>query len=437
MHSARPKVLHSIAGRSMLGHVLTTATGAGGSRVAVVVGPGMDEVAAEARRHVAGAEIFMQSEQRGTAHAVLSARAAIAAHDGSVIVLFADTPLFRPETLLAVERSLEQAAVTVVGFEAADPTGYGRLLRDATGRLEAIREHGEASEAERRETLCNAGVMGFQSKHMLALLDGIDCLNTKAEFYLTDAVAKAHIAGLVTATVTCPESDVLGVNSRDQLAAAEAIWQARRRREVMLAGTTLIAPEAVWLSHDTVIGRDVVIEPNVFFGPGVVVEDGVFIKANSHIEGAHIAAGAIVGPFARLRPGADIGPNVHIGNFVEVKNARMEEGAKANHLSYIGDGRVGAGANIGAGTIFCNYDGFFKHHTDVGKGAFIGSNSSLVAPVKIGDGAFVGSGSVITKDVTADALAVERSDQVERPGWAAKFRSMMLRRKKDRDLQEK
>lgn len=436
MHSARPKVLHPIAGRSMLGHVLATASSTAGSRVAVVVAPDMEHVEREARGHLPDVEIFVQTEQRGTAHAVLAARPALAAHNGSVIVLFADTPLFRRETLQAVQTALERAAVAVVGFEAADPTGYGRLLRDANGRLEAIREHGEASEAERRETLCNGGVMGFRSEHVLALLDDIGCHNAKSEFYLTDGVANARLAGLETAIVTCSEHEVLGVNSRDQLAAAESIWQARRRREVMLAGASMIAPETVWLSYDTVIGRDVVIEPNVFFGPGAVVEDDVSIRANSHIEGARIASGAIVGPFARLRPGADIGTNVHIGNFVEVKNARMEDGAKANHLAYIGDGRVGAGANIGAGTIFCNYDGFFKHHTDVGKGAFIGSNSSLVAPVKIGDGAFVGSGSVITKDVAADALAVERSDQVERPGWAAKFRTMMSRRKKGTQIAE-
>ena len=437
MHSARPKVLHAIAGRSMLGHVLATAAGSAGSRVAVVVGPDMDAVGTEARRHVPDVEVFVQSEQLGTAHATLIARSAIAAHDGPVIVLFGDTPLFRPETLTAVRRALESVTVAVVGFEASDPTGYGRLLRDASGHVQAIREHGEATEAERRETLCNGGVMGFQAASMLGLLDRIGRENAKGEYYLTDAVALARADGLATGIVLCPESEVLGINSRDQLAAGEAIWQGRRRLEVMRAGATLIAPETVWLSHDTRIGRDVVIEPNVFFGPGVVVEDGVLIKANSHIDGAHIHAGAIVGPFARLRPGADIGVNVHIGNFVEVKNARLEEGAKANHLAYIGDGRVGAGANIGAGTIFCNYDGFSKHHTDVGRGAFIGSNSSLVAPVKIGDGAFVGSGSVITKDVAADALAVERSAQVERPGWAGKFRTMMLRRKKDRNSPDK
>ena len=436
MRSAQPKVLHAVAGRSMLGHVLATARAAGAGRVLVVVAPGMAAVADEARRHVADAELFVQAEQLGTADAVTAARAAIATARGDVIVLFADTPLFRPQTLAAVRDQLaDGAALSVVGFEAADPTGYGRLVRDGSGRLAAIREHNDATVEERRIGLCNAGVMGFRAEHMLDILAAIGRNNAKGEYYLTDAVAIAASRGLAIGVVTCPESEVLGVNSRDQLAAAEAIWQARRRHEAMRDGATLIAPETVWLAHDTVIGRDVVIEPNVFFGPGVTVEDGAEIKANCHIEGTRIGRGARVGPFARLRPGADLGPDVHIGNFVEVKNVRVEEGAKANHLAYLGDGRVGAGANIGAGTIFCNYDGFFKHATDVGRGAFVGSNSSLVAPVRIGDGAFVGSGSVITKDVAADALAIERSPQEERPGWAAKFRSMMQRRKAERKLQ--
>ena len=438
MKSARPKVLHQVANLSMLGHVLRSVQAAGADRVAVVVGPDMEAVASEARRHAPGAAVSIQARQLGTGDAVKAARASIAAHDGHVIVLFADTPLFRAETLSAVRQALETGAdVAVVGFEAADPTNYGRLVRGADGQLEAIREHKDATEAERRITLCNAGVMGFRSQRLLEILDAIGNDNANREFYVTDAVAIARGKGLKAQVIVCAEDEVLGVNSRDQLAEAEAIWQRRRRRQVMLDGATLIAPETVWFSFDTVIGRDVTIEPNVFFGRGVVVGDNVQIKANSHIEGAdaksqlgvRIADGAEIGPFARLRPGAEIGPDVHIGNFVEVKNAKMEAGAKANHLSYIGDGRVGAGANIGAGTIFCNYDGYFKHFTDIGAGAFIGSNTSLVAPVKIGDGAFVGSGSVITKDVAADALAIERAKQEERPGWAGKFRLMMQRRK--------
>lgn len=438
MASNLPKVMHGIAGRSMLGHVLKLAESAGSNKIAVVVAPAMDAVAAEARRHVPSAEIFVQAEQRGTADAVKAARAAIRSHNGDVLVIFADTPLFRPATIANVRASLGAgAAVVVVGFEADDPTGYGRLLRNHDGQLVAIREHNDASARERETRLCNAGLMGFASSNLDAALEVIGNANAKQEFYLTDAVEISANAGSKTAVVVCPELEVLGVNSREQLAAAEAIWQSRRRREVMSDGATLIAPETVWFAHDTVIGRDVTIEPNVFFGPGVVVEDRVIIKANTHIEGADakskagvvIRAGAEVGPFARLRPGADIGANAHIGNFVEVKNAKLEAGAKANHLSYIGDGRVGAKANIGAGTIFCNYDGFNKHFTDVGAGAFVGSNTSLVAPVKIGDGAYIGSGSVITKNVSADALAIERAAQEERPGWAAKFRAVMQRRK--------
>ena len=445
MKSDKPKVLHQIAGLSMLGHVLRLSQTSGASRTAVVIGPDTDAVAAEARRHVPDAGIFIQQQQLGTADAVKAARAAIAAHAGHVLVLFADTPLFRPETLAAVCQALDDgAALAVVGFEAANPTGYGRLLKNRQGQLFAIREHKDASDEERRTTLCNAGVMGFRSGHLLDLLERISNQNANREFYLTDAVSIAFGSGLPGVSdglpmqvIVCPESEVLGVNSRDQLAAAEAIWQARRRRQVMLDGATLIAPETVWLAHDTVIGRDVTIEPNVFFGCGVVVEDGALIKANTHIDGADakseagvvIRKGAEVGPFARLRPGADIGPDVHIGNFVEVKNSRLEAGAKANHLAYIGDGRVGEKANIGAGTIFCNYDGFFKHITEIGKGAFVGSNTSLVAPVMIGDGAYVASGSVITKNVAADALAIERAPQLERPGWAAKFRTLMQRRK--------
>ncbi len=440
MKSVLPKVLHPVAGMSMLGHVLATARGAGATRIAVVIGPEHAAVKADAERQSPGAAIHIQTQQLGTADAVKAARSSIEAHKGDVIVLFADTPLFRVETIAAVRDKLAGGSdVVVVGFEAKDPSGYGRILRSGDGTVTAIREHKDANDAERRVTLCNAGVMGFRGASVLPLLDAIGNKNANAEYYLTDAIELAHARLLTTSVIACAEDEVLGVNSRDQLATAEAIWQARRRREVMLGGATLIAPETVWFSHDTVIGRDVTIEPNVFFGPNVVVEDRVIIKANSHIDGAdtksragvRIRAGAEIGPFARLRPGAEIGPDVHIGNFVEVKNATLEAGAKANHLSYIGDGRVGAGANIGAGTIFCNYDGYFKHHTDVGKGAFVGSNTSLVAPVKIGDGAFVGSGSVITKDVAADALAIERASQEERPGWAAKFRAVMQRRKDD------
>ena len=316
-----------------------------------------------------------------------------------------------------------------MGFRARDPSGYGRLLTDGAGGLLAIREDKDASAGERKIDLCNSGVMAFRAGNLAALLGRTGNANAKGEYYLTDAVEIGRADGLKAAVVECPEDEVLGVNARDQLAAAEAIWQSRQRKHFMTEGVTMIAPETVWLSFDTVIGRDVTLEPNVFIGPGVTIADGAEIKANCHLEGATIGAGARVGPFARLRPGAKLSENVHVGNFVEVKNVAMAAGSKANHLAYLGDGSVGAKANIGAGTIFCNYDGFNKHRTEIGAEAFVGSNSALVAPLKIGAGAYIGSGSVITKDVAAGSLALERSPQEERPGWAEKFRIMMGRRK--------
>lgn len=430
MRSARPKVLHRIAGRSMLAHVLASARSAGVTQPAVVVGPDMAAVGDEARRTSPDARIYLQADQRGTADAVMAASEAITGWRGDVIVLYADTPLIEPSTLVRLRQALEGGAnVAVLGFEARDPTGYGRLLTDADGQLVAIREDRDASAEERVVRLCNSGVLAFRCPDLLAMLSRITNANAKGEYYLTDAVEIARADGLRTAVVVCDEDEVLGVNARDQLAAAEAIWQRRARQRVMQAGATLIAPETVWLSSDTVIGRDVVIEPNVFFGPGVTIEDDVEIRANCHLEGAIVRAGAKVGPFARLRPGADLGPNVHIGNFVEVKNVTMAAGAKANHLAYLGDGSVGAGANIGAGTIFCNYDGFNKSRTEIGEGAFVGSNSSLVAPVRIGDGAYIGSGSVITRDVPANALALERAEPQVREGWAERFRAVMSRNK--------
>ena len=430
MKSALPKVLHKVAGRTMLGHVLELAVQSNAGKIAVVVGPDMAQVEAEAKAAFAGAETYLQRDQRGTADAVLAARPAIEAHTGDVIVLYADTPLIRRETIARIRAKLDHGAnVAVLGFRPKDPAGYGRLLTDANGALIAIREEKDATDAERRIDLCNSGVMAFRVPRMAALLDRIGNSNAKGEFYLTDAVEIARADGLNTAVVECDEDEVLGVNARNQLADAEAIWQRRTREAFMASGVTMIAPDTVWLSFDTKIANDVSIEPNVYFGPGVTVETGAEIKANCHFEGAVIGANARIGPFARLRPGARLANDVHVGNFVEVKNVAMGPGAKANHLSYLGDGSVGAKANIGAGTIFCNYDGFNKHRTEIGEGAFIGSNSSLVAPIKIGAGAYVGSGSVITKDVNAGALALERSPQEERPGWAEKFRTMMGRRK--------
>ena len=430
LKSAAPKVLHKIAGRSMLGHVLDLARAARSDSLAVVVGPGMAEVEAETLKSAPEAKVYVQERQLGTADAVLAARAAIGQHRGDVLVLYADTPLIEKATIARLMGALDQGAgIAVLGFHAENPGSYGRLITETDGTLIAIREARDASAAETAIGFCNSGVMAFRLDNLLEVLGAIGNANAKGEYYLTDAVEVVRRLGGRAVAIECSENEVLGVNARGELAAAEAIWQRRARERIMAEGATLIAPETVWLSFDTEVGSDVLIEPNVFFGPGVTIGDGAEIKANCHIEGAHIGRNARIGPFARLRPGAALGDKVHIGNFVEVKNVVMGEGAKANHLSYLGDGAVGAGSNIGAGTIFCNYDGFLKHRTVIGAGAFIGSNTALVAPVRIGDGAYIGSGSVITKDVAADALALERGAQEERPQWAAKFRALMAKRK--------
>jgi len=425
MRSARPKVAHAIAGRPMIQHVLSTAAGIEGSRRAVVVGPGMAEVEALARAADPEMRGFTQAERLGTAHAVLSARAVLQEGADDILVLFGDTPLVRRETLERLRAPLrEGAAVAVLGFEARDPAGYGRLLV-ADGMLEAIREEKDASEAERRVTFCNSGVMALDGRLALDLLDAVGNRNAKGEYYLTDVVAIARRGGRPVVALEADEEEVLGVNTRAQLAGAEAVLQRRLRAAALEAGVTMIAPETVFLAHDTALARDVVVEPNVVFGPRVSVGEGAVIHAFSHLEGASVAPGASVGPYARLRPGADLAPGARVGNFVEIKAARVGEGAKVNHLSYIGDAEIGARANIGAGTITCNYDGFAKHRTRIGPGAFIGSNSALVAPVLIGEGAYVGSGSVITQDVAPDALAIGRGRQVAKPGWAAAFRARM------------
>ena len=430
MRSRRAKALHGIAGRSLLGHALAAAKVVGAQDIAVVVGPDMAAVRAEALAQAPGVALFEQATQSGTADAVLAAAPALERHAGDVLVLFVDTPLIEASTLRRLLAALEQANIAVLGFEPDDPTGYGRLLLDADGHVAAIREHKDATADQRAQRLCNAGAMAFRVPSLTGLLGRVRNDNASGEYYLTDAITLGRSDGLLAAPVVCAPEEALGINTREQLATAEAIFQRRARAKAMREGVTMIDPDTVWLSYDTELGRDVSIEPNVFFGPGVIVEDGAQILANSYFVGARIGARARVGPFARLRPGANVGPDVHIGNFVEVKNASLEAGAKANHLSYIGDGRVGAGANIGAGTIFCNYDGFNKHFTDVGKGAFIGSNAALVAPVKIGDGAYVGAGSVIARNVEAEALAIVRAEHQVRPGWASKFRALMQSRKK-------
>ena len=423
MKSARPKVLHEIAGRTMLAQVLAAVAAAGAQDVALVIGPGRDDVAAEARKNAPEASIFVQEQRRGTAHAVLAAREAIARGYDDVLIVYADIPLIRAVTLAALYDSLaEGAIVAALGFAARDPAGYGRLI-EKDGALLAIREHKDASPAERGIVLCNAGPIAISGARALALLDLIGSDNAAGEFYLTDIVAIAAAQGLLATKRLAPEDEVMGVNDRVQLAAAEAAMQGRLREQAMREGATLIAPDTVFFSHDTKLGRDVLIEPHVVFGKGVEVAEGAIIHAFSHLEGARVAAKATVGPYARLRPGADLAAGAKVGNFVEVKNAVVEAGAKISHLSYIGDARVGAGANIGAGTITCNYDGFSKFRTDIGAGAFVGSNSALVAPVTIGAGAYIGSGSVITDDVEPDALAIGRGRQVAKAGWAKAFRA--------------
>ena len=417
MRSDLPKVLHKIAGRSMLAHVLAAVEVAGAERVAVVIGPDRADVAAQVRDACPDAAVFVQAERLGTAHAVLAAREALALPVDDVVVAYADTPLVTADTLLRLREPLAGgAAVAVLGFEAAEPTGYGRLLTQ-NGQLKAIREDRDASPDERAVKLVNAGLMALRGDLALTMLEAIGNANSRGEFYLTDAVEVALSRAETAAVVIAPESELQGVNDRAQLAAAEAAMQARLRAAALAGGVTMVAPETVYLQADTRLGRDVVIEPNVWFGPGVTIEDGVAIRAFCHLEGALVERGAVVGPFARLRPGAVVGAGAHVGNFVEIKNAKLGPGAKANHLSYLGDATIGAGANIGAGAITCNYDGVNKHRTAIGGGAFIGTNASLVAPVTIGESAYVASGSVITEDVPAGSLAIGRGRQVVKAGW--------------------
>jgi bifunctional UDP-N-acetylglucosamine pyrophosphorylase/glucosamine-1-phosphate N-acetyltransferase len=424
MRSTRPKVLHTVAGRSLLLHVLDALRAANVARSAVVVGPGHGAVAEEARSVLSGVEVFVQSERRGTAHAVLAAAPAIERGADDVLVIFGDTPLVRPQTLESLRDAIANgAAVAVLGFRPADPTGYGRLVTQHD-RLQSIVEHADANEQERAIPLCNGGLMAFAGGTALSILRRIGCDNRKREFYLTDAVTIAREMGLSAVALEVTEDEVSGINTKAQLAAAETLMQQRLRQAAMAAGATLVAPETVFLAADTKLGVDVMVEPYVVFGPGVTVEDGAIIRSFSHLQGAHVGKKAIVGPFARLRPGVRLEKDVHIGNFVEIKEAVIEAGAKANHLAYIGDAFVGPDANVGAGTITCNYDGAAKHRTNIGRGAFIGSNSALVAPVTIGDGAYVGSGSVITRDVPAGALALGRGRQVVKDGWASRLRGL-------------
>lgn len=422
MKSARVKVLHPVAGRAMVLHVLDAAAAAGVSDCAVVVGRDAEAVRETVARSAPEASFHEQAERLGTGHAVLAARDAVSRGHDDVLVLFGDAPLVLPETLARARRALAEGAdVAVIGFETEAPSGYGRLIVD-NGELVAIREEKDASEAERAIRLCNGGAMAIAGDKALDLLDAIGNDNAKGEFYLTDVVAIARERGGRAVAVTGGFEESLGVNTRAELAAVEAAWQARRRHEMMLSGVTMIAPETVFLCHDTMIAPDTTLEPNVVFGPGVTIAAGVTIRAFSHLEGARVAAGCEVGPYARLRPGADLREGAKVGNFCEVKKAVVGPGAKVNHLTYIGDAEIGATANIGAGTVTCNYDGTNKHLTRIGAGVFVGSNSSLVAPVTIGEGAYVASGSVITDDVSPDALALGRARQTEKAGRAEAIR---------------
>jgi len=424
MKSALPKVLHRIAGLPLLGHVAKAARAAGGGEMAIVVGHDADSVRKAAASFAPEAETFVQEKRLGTAHAVLAARAAFSRGFDDILVMFGDTPLIDAEALsLARAKLAEGNAVAVIGFRAPNPSGYGRLIEE-DGRLVAIREDRDCSEAERRIDFCNGGLMAISGKHALSLLDRVGNANAKGEYYLTDIVEIARQSGLDVVATEASHESVLGVNTLAELAEAEGIWQRRRRRAAMLSGVTLVAPETVFFCHDTEIAADAYLEPNVFFGPGVTIARGAIIHAFCHLEGATIGTGSHVGPFARLRPGTDLGEDAKVGNFCEVKKAAVGKGAKINHLSYVGDARVGAGANIGAGTITCNYDGFNKFVTDIGANAFIGSNSALVAPLHIGDGAYVASGSVITENVPDDALAFGRARQKTMPGRGKALREL-------------
>jgi bifunctional UDP-N-acetylglucosamine pyrophosphorylase/glucosamine-1-phosphate N-acetyltransferase len=430
MKSRLPKALHKVAGRTLIGHVLSAVSSLGPSLVIVVIGPEENAVAEEARLFMPDAVTVVQAERKGTGHAAIMAEPLLQSYSGKVLVLFADCPNVKSESLHALLESVtENTPMTVLGFRAADPYGYGRFIEDSQGNLVDIREELDASPHEKKIDLCNSGIMAMDAAFFRRFLPKLDNNNVKGEYYLTDVVPLAVAEGNRIAHHVCAEEEVAGVNTRAQLAEIENQVQKQLRGRAMREGATLVAPDTIFLSADTRLGRDVIIEPHVFIGPGVSIADNVTIKAFCHIEGARIAEGAIVGPFARLRPGADVGEGVHLGNFVEIKNAKVESGAKINHLAYVGDARVGAKANIGAGTITCNYDGVAKHHTDIGAGAFVGSNSALVAPVKIGEGAYVGSGSVVNRDVEADALVVERAPMVIKPGWAKRFRSAHEARK--------
>lgn len=422
MKSDLPKVLHHVAHAPLLVHAMQSAQSVEAERIVVVTGHGGEAVGAAAQAYDPDAVIVTQREQLGTAHAVQQAADALADFDGDVVVLYGDTPFIQTETLQnMLAARADGAGVVVLGFEAAVPGRYGRLVTDADGGLDAIVEAKDATHDQLAITLCNSGVICADRAELFALIDAVGNDNASGEYYLTDIVGLARAKGQACAAITCSEAETMGVNSRADLAAADAAFQARTRADVLDNGVTMHAPETVFFAYDTHVGRDAVIEANVVFGPTVTVESGALIRAFSHLEGCHVSQGAVVGPYARLRPGAEIGNGARVGNFVEIKAATVGEGAKVNHLSYVGDADVGNAANIGAGTITCNYDGVFKHQTIIGKRAFIGSNTALVAPVRVGDDAMTGSGSVITEDVPDEAVAISRAKQANKPGLALRL----------------
>ncbi len=432
MKSDLHKVLHPVAGLPMLHHLLESLSAAGAARQVVVVGARREQV--EASVAPRGVAIAHQAEQLGTAHAALQAREALADFDGIAIVCFGDTPFLQPDTIRRLTDRLSAAdgpRVAVLGFTPDDAKAYGRIIADASGNIAKMVEFKDASDHERGVKLCNSGVTAVRTADLWSLLDRVGNNNAAGEYYLPDIVMLAIQDGDRAVVVETDPDELIGINSRAELAEAEAIWQARRRARAMADGASLVAPETVWFAHDTVMGRDVVIEPNVMFGPGVTIADNVVIHAFSHLEGATIASGCSVGPFARLRPGAQMQEGAKVGNFVEMKKAVLGPGAKASHLTYLGDATVGANANIGAGTITCNYDGYFKYQTVIGENAFIGSNSSLIAPVKIGRDAIVAAGSAVSRDVADGELRLVRAEQLVKPGWADRFHDAMRRKKRE------
>ena len=428
MNSDIPKVLHPLAGAPLLVHAMRAGESLAPDLTVVVAGHGLDAVRAAALTYDPTAVVVEQAEQLGTGHAAAQAGTALAGFEGTAIVMFGDTPFVSADTLSRMTEAQADHDLVVLGFEPADPARYGRLVMQGD-TLERIVEFKDANETERAIGLCNSGVMACDAKLLFDLLDEVSNDNAAGEYYLTDLVGLVRGRGLSATAITCDEAETLGINSREELAAAERAFQAQARARAFEDGVTMPAPDTVHFAFDTVVGRDTVVEPNVVFGPGVTVESGAVIRAFSHLEGCHVARGGVVGPYARLRPGTELSENVKVGNFVEVKNASIGTGTKVNHLSYIGDATLGEQTNVGAGTITCNYDGVMKHHTEIGDNVFIGSNTMLVAPVHIGDGAMTGSGSVITSDVEPEALALARAPQIEKPGMAAKLFKILKAKK--------